>query len=194
MPWQVSLGFAYQLGPRPFNPLWRDPHDVVPESAVDDPDAAPSDGVEEEREDRLDQLREQARVQAKETYQRTPRFYVLISTELVLVGTTGDAASIDEVGAFDPQRTGESLTLSPRLGIESEVVPRWVRLRGGTYGEPSRRSDAHWRVHGTLGFDLKLFEWTVFGLFDEGTGWSISAAGDVAREYLATSFSIGTWE
>ena len=84
---------------------------------------------------------------------------------------------------------------SPRLGIESEVVPEWLKLRGGTYVEPTRFSheDARARLHGTLGFDLKVFPWTVFGLFHEGTEWRVGGSLDAAVRYLGWGVSIGVW-
>jgi hypothetical protein len=79
--------------------------------------------------------------------------------------------------------------------MESEVVPRWLVLRAGSYGEPTRFSGlgAKPRLHGTFGFDLKLFPWTVFGLFDEDTEWRVSAAMDGARSYFSWGLSIGIW-
>jgi hypothetical protein len=87
------------------------------------------------------------------------------------------------------------MVFSPRLGLETEAVPNWVKLRAGTYGEPTRfdTPNARGRLHGTLGFDVKLFPWTVFGLFHESTVWRVSAALDAAERYLNTSFGVGVW-
>ena len=75
------------------------------------------------------------------------------------------------------------------------MVPNWLRLRAGTYGEPTRFESrgAKSRLHGTLGFDQKLFPWTVFGIFDDGTEWKLSAALDGARHYLGWGVSVGLW-
>jgi hypothetical protein len=89
--------------------------------------------------------------------------------------------------------SGEEVTVSPRLGVETELVPRWVKVRGGTYGEPSRFATGSDRLHGTLGMDVKLFPWTVFGAFEEGTEWRLSAALDGARRYFGWGVSIGVW-
>ena len=76
-------------------------------------------------------------------------------------------------------------------------MPYWVKLRVGSYIEPTRFNPAinsdRWRIHGTLGFDVKLFEWTVFGVFEEGTEWRVSGALDVSSRYLGWSLSAGIW-
>jgi hypothetical protein len=48
-------------------------------------------------------------------------------------------------------------------------------------------------MHGTGGVDIKLFKWSVFGLFEPFDYWQLSLAADGARSYLNTSFSIGFW-
>ena len=83
--------------------------------------------------------------------------------------------------------------ISPRIGVESEVVPHHLRLRAGSYYEPARIGRSPSRVHGTGGFDVRLFEWDVFGLIKPFDYWQLSIAADGARSYLNTSFSIGFW-
>jgi hypothetical protein len=48
-------------------------------------------------------------------------------------------------------------------------------------------------LHGTLGGDIKLFRWGVFGLVHPFDWWQLSIAADVAQAYLNTSFSVGFW-
>jgi hypothetical protein len=119
----------------------------------------------------------------------------LVSTELLVLGPTTD--SIDLASVYQNRSkvhfSGETLTLSPRLGVETEVIPNWLKLRAGTYLEPARVSGASDRMHGTGGFDVKLFRWNVFGLIGDFDSWLFSVAVDSAREYLSTSFSIGFW-
>ncbi len=66
-------------------------------------------------------------------------------------------------------------------------------MRAGSYWEPSRSAETNDRLHGTLGFDVKLFTWDVFGLVGDFDSWQLSVAGDISREYLNTAFSIGFW-
>jgi hypothetical protein len=83
--------------------------------------------------------------------------------------------------------------ISPRLGVESEVIPHHLRLRAGSYYEPALIAGTRSRVHGTGGFDVRLFEWSVFGLMEPFDYWQLSVGADAARSYLNTAFSIGFW-
>jgi hypothetical protein len=83
--------------------------------------------------------------------------------------------------------------LSPRVGLETEIIPRWLRLRGGSYLELPVTEDGEARLHGTLGADIKLFPFSVFGLIAPFDWWSFSFAADVAENYLNTGFSVGIW-
>jgi hypothetical protein len=66
-------------------------------------------------------------------------------------------------------------------------------VRAGTYYEPTRFNHSSARLHGTAGFDQKLFPWTVFGLFDEGTWWRAGGCIDYARDYLGWGVTVGVW-
>ena len=93
------------------------------------------------------------------------------------------------------QRSGQQLTLSPRLAIEIEPIPYWVQTRAGYYFEPTRftaNADGG-RSHGTLGADVKLFPWDVFGTFPERSYWRVSGSFDIARDYLGWGVAIGVW-
>jgi hypothetical protein len=49
-----------------------------------------------------------------------------------------------------------------------------------------------YRVHATLGMDVRLFSWDLFGLLDEFT-LSVGAAADVAERYLNAGLGVGLW-
>jgi hypothetical protein len=68
-----------------------------------------------------------------------------------------------------------------------------MKLRAGSYLEPASSSFSNLRLHGTVGFDLKLFHWSVFGALEEFDAFSLSTAVDGAKNYLNTSFSLGLW-
>src|SRR5205823_6291441 len=119
--------------------------------------------------------------------------YVLISMSVLVTGQTADAVGVESFLQRVVARSGERLGFSPRLGVETEFVPKWVIGRIGTYGEPSRFVTSSNRLHGTLGFDVKLFPWTVFGLFEDGSEWRLSAAVDAAPRYLGWAVSVGVW-
>jgi hypothetical protein len=68
-----------------------------------------------------------------------------------------------------------------------------MKLRAGTYLEPTRFAASTPRAHGTFGFDINLFKWNVFGLWPDDYRWQISVALDLARAYGSFSFGIGGW-
>jgi hypothetical protein len=226
LPWQVSAGFAYQFGARPFNPPLVTIEDrsrafqynleldaIARERQLEEAERIHEAEPTPENDERLARIKARFRREAQrdedrlaeyeqrmndallKEYLARPRFYLLVSTELLILGPTTD--SIDLASVYENRSnvrfSGETLTLSPRLGLESEVAPNWLKLRAGTYLEPARVSDAKDRIHGTFGFDVKLFRWNVFGLIGDFDSWLFSTAVDGAREYLSTSFSIGLW-
>jgi hypothetical protein len=222
LPGDVNVGVAFQLG-RPFNPRWIDPAEslarldrfvtyrnrerartrnariraavakgsstVAATTAVDAEIETEEalDGVDFERSARA------VRVRLKERYERMQRFYVLVSASVLATGTVEEGVGVESFIEGQVYRSGKNTTYSPRLGIESEVVPAWLTLRAGTYGEPARYESSSPRLHGTGGFDVKLFPWTVFGLFEDGTSWRLSAALDGAERYFSWGVSLGVW-
>jgi hypothetical protein len=171
VPWTSALGFAYQFGRR-LNPAF---------VTVDARARRDVGGCEPTRADL-----EKAAQELFEEYEANQTFYVLVSAELALIEGGGDFALGSRLALDRP-------LVSPRLGLESEVVPRWLRLRTGSYLELPTTAGGHERVHGTGGLDVKLFEWDVFGLVHPFDYWQVSLAADGARSYLNTSFSIGIW-
>lgn len=222
-PWELNVGLALQIGPRPLNPGWIDPSDRinrleadnekraqrrrarrhqelvrVQRSGGDAQTAAEASLPEIEHEDTLDELyveraARETRFELKQRYAQLERSYVLISMSLVVFGEVNDAVGVESFLQRRVARSGQEVVFSPRLGVETELVPRWVKVRGGTYGEPSRFKTGTDRLHGTLGLDVKLFPWTVFGAFEEGTEWRLGGALDGARRYFGWGVSIGVW-
>jgi hypothetical protein len=171
VPWEVAVGFAYQIGRRPLNPPLVTAEQLARQSG--NPDPTPSELKEAEDE-------------LFERYLRLQRRYLLVSTELSLIEGGGHLG-------FSGQSADSRPIISPRVGLESEVIAHHLRLRGGSYYEPALVDGARPRVHGTGGFDVRLFRWDVFGLIDRFDYWQLSLAADAARAYLNTSFSIGFW-
>lgn len=225
LPWDASFGVAVQLGPRPFNPRWWDPSDLLRRLRRS---VAVRERAREARRDRLvraakrrggdvdaatraidaklateaalddldlDRAEKHVRDELKERYRSMSRFYFLITASLDVIGPVDNAVGIQSFLEQTVNRSGEHVDYSPRLGVETEVVPHWVKLRAGSYLEPSRFNTAiaRSRIHGTGGFDVKLFPWTVFGLFDDGTEWRASGAIDLAARYFGWSAAIGVW-
>ncbi|MFW2390720.1 MAG: hypothetical protein ACN4G0_20465 [Polyangiales bacterium] len=122
-----------------------------------------------------------------------PRRYYLLTADLWFNGRVPNGVGVESLLFQTVQRSGEKMTVSPRIGFETEAVPTRLKVRAGTYMEPSRFAQSKLRVHGTLGFDVSLFRWNVFGIWPADYRWQISAALDVARSYASFSFGIGGW-
>ncbi|MDH3654648.1 MAG: hypothetical protein OEN21_10295 [Myxococcales bacterium] len=122
-----------------------------------------------------------------------PRRYYLLTADLWFNGRVDNAVGVESLLFQTVQRSGEKITVSPRLGFETEVVPTRMKIRAGTYLEPTRFAQSTLRVHGTLGVDISLFKWNVFGLFPDDYRWQFTTALDVTRKYTSVSFGIGGW-
>jgi hypothetical protein len=172
VPWEVAFGFAYQFGPRVLNSRLFTAQELARQTTGHaEPTDAELDRAEQELFDR---------------YRERKRWYLLISSELSVIQGGGPVG-------MSGQTAMERPVISPRVGLESEVIPHRLRLRGGSYYEPALLRGTNSRVHGTGGLDVKLFKWNVFGLLEPFNYWQLSLAADAARSYLNTAFSIGIW-
>jgi len=112
---------------------------------------------------------------------------LLISAQLDLIGSASNAVSL---GTFTAQQTeptfvgGQSL-VQPRVGVEHETLPGWLRTRLGTFIEPSPFPGRTARAHLTGGVELYLFHF-----WDD---WSLNASFDVASRYKDIGLSVGVW-
>ncbi len=216
-PWSADLGAAVQIGARPLNPPWIDPVERVDAlrrwseartkwrrerrrmAAMTGPDAE-AEMIEELRAEA--QRDERALIGAlrrfdalmEERYRGFSRQYVLISASLHVAGRVTNAVGVESFLQQTVDRSGERVTFSPRLGMETEPIAHWLKVRGGTYLEPSRFRGGSSRLHSTLGFDAAAFRWSAFGLADSTTRWRAGAAIDVARAYLSWGVSVGVWK
>lgn len=225
LPWELNVGFALQLGPRPFNPRWLDPAKelepvaryvewrarererrrrhfaAVARTERHDPDSAiAAFDAELQTEAALDALfleraqRELDR-RLRERYSNFQRFHVLLSGSVDILGRVDQAVGIESFLERKVQRSGATPSYSPRLGVETEAIPNWLRVRAGSYIEPTRfpdnpRGD---RTHFTFGFDQRVLPWEVFGLWAEGSIWKLSGSLDVADAYFSWGIAIGMW-
>jgi len=122
-----------------------------------------------------------------------PRRYYLLTADLWFNGRVDNGVGVESLLFQTVQRSGEKITVSPRVGFETEAVPTRMKIRAGTYLEPTRFAQSTPRIHGTLGFDISLFKWNVFGLWPDDYRWQVSAALDLARKYTSFSVGIGGW-
>jgi hypothetical protein len=219
LPWELHLGVAWQVGPRPLNRPWVDPH--AAEDAIEAPYAAArasrriaqlraegNPDVRAEPRDPVWQARERARraledqdlaaeVAAAEAARRAevarlPRRYVLLVADLIVTGPTRDGVGLEGFVSGLRQRSGERVVASVRLGAETEVWPDVLKVRLGSYFEPTRFSTSIGRAHLTGGFDLHVFDWDVFGLVRK-TAWRVTGTFDIARAYTDWGVGVGVW-
>jgi hypothetical protein len=220
-PWEVEAGIAYQLGPRPLNPLWINPHEHERETvehienlrqarhaaqqaelaAIDDETARTLRREAIRREEQMATAIERAQLahaekrlfeQRKARYVNWPRERVMLLASVLMTGPSEDAVAIE---AFIDQRretVGRRVALSPRIAVESEPVPNLMKFRAGIYMEPSRFAGVPARQHFTFGTDFRLFTWDVFGIITEQT-WRLSAFVDMSPRYQNFGFGIGSW-
>jgi hypothetical protein len=111
----------------------------------------------------------------------------------LISGRATQAVGVDALLSQVVNRSGEKTVFSPRLGAESEVWPNLLRLRVGTYLEPTRFETSSPRWHGTLGCDVRLFRWSVFGLWPEDYLWRLGVSADVSKRYAIGALSLGGW-
>ncbi|HEX2679080.1 MAG TPA: hypothetical protein VHM19_20665, partial [Polyangiales bacterium] len=238
LPWEVQAGFAWQLGSRPLNLAWVNPHDVeqrLREQMLRERELRAANELERERvderlllaqqrvppawasnelreryqpRDATWQLEEVGRRQREEqrlgeeitreeaarerAVQRLSRRFLLLSADMILVGPTDNGVGLESFLSQQRQTSGAGTTLGVRIGAEGEPIANWVKMRAGTYFEPSRFDSAGYRVHATTGFDVRLFTWDLFGLVDDFTVL-FGASADVAERYLNVGVGLGLW-
>ncbi|HTV25277.1 MAG TPA: hypothetical protein VMG12_41570, partial [Polyangiaceae bacterium] len=216
LPWDVNVGAALQLGKRPLNPLSRTVQQVAERETLTfrlrqiDRDEerqrrlaeanTPSEraAVEHElgREERFDSERlarayEAARSALADSFAEVGRTYLLLTASLLVSGRVRDGVGVESFLDQKVNRSGASVVFSPRFGAEAEVWENRLKTRGGVYLEPTRFATSTPRMHGTLGVDLRLFRWDVFGLWPDDFMWQVGGSVDVARRYLTWGVSIG---
>lgn len=223
LPWDVNAGLALMLGPRRFNPMWYHDEEGLSslraaleqrrarrrqeaqrwlerarKQGQDTEAMSAALRAEDEQQLALEELElveqeRRLRELLKERSAANSRLYLLLSMSLLVTGPVQNAVGVESFLGRTVHRSGEDIVLSPRLGLETETVPNWVKVRLGTYGEPTRSAGGNPRIHGTLGIETKVFPWNVFGLWADDSQWRISAALDVAQRYLGWGLAIGNW-
>ena len=219
LPAEVQIGFAYQFGDRPLNRRWVNPHERAEQIRRDvlrrrqerqeraaawpvpldaslagvpareprlDPEPAPTEEQELEREVQRAERAEEAAIAA------LSRRYVLLSADLVLIGETARGVDLEAFLAQERQDAGRNPSFSVRVGVESELLANRFRVRVGSYLEPSRIAGLSPRLHGTLGGDVKVLTFDLFGLLAP-LDWRVTAAFDFATEFQSFGFSLGIW-
>jgi hypothetical protein len=148
--------------------------------------------IREREDERIEERFERWDDRTDDEIAALPRLYLLLSADLLVIGPTPRGLSIEGFATQTWIRSGEEVSYSVRLGAEAEPWGGRLKLRAGTYLEPSRYTGGEYRIHGTGGFDLRLFTWDLFGLFDD-FDLRVGAAIDVAARYLDWGISVGFW-
>lgn len=196
VPWELSVGFAYQFGERRTNTPWRNTHQLrkaltqqIIEGTYEPPDTygeAPYDPLPSDPRKAVDVAMATYREAERRLRRHQPRRYVLLSSDFIVYGATSDGHGLEAFLNQTPERSGRKVSYGARVGVESEVWPDRVKLRCGTYVEPSRFRRGLYRVHGTAGFDVRLFDiWR----------WSVRGTGtvDLAPRYFNWGVAFGLW-
>jgi hypothetical protein len=131
---------------------------------------------------------------AARAYRSLPRKRVLLSSALKVTFPATNAVGTDSFLKQEVERSGRKISVSPRLGVETEPIIDWLVVRAGSYYEPTRFAHSSARIHGTAGADLHIpITWSAFGLFDDDTTFRIGGAVDGAARYFGWSVSAGIW-
>jgi hypothetical protein len=113
----------------------------------------------------------------------------LVAADLLFTAKSNNAVGVESVLAQKIQPVGTHDTVSVRLGSELEVLPGRLRLRLGTYYEPSNYEGVPSRTHLTGGFEVRMFHTSLWGEYD----WNLTGTVDSARDYLNVLVAIGFW-
>ncbi|MET0386375.1 MAG: hypothetical protein ABW321_10475 [Polyangiales bacterium] len=120
------------------------------------------------------------------------RKYLLVSADLLFIGTTPRGIGLESFLSQVRQDSGRYPSLTFRVGAEGEPIPNRLRLRIGSYLEPSRFDRVRPRLHGTVGTDMRLFAFDMFGLVSE-FDVRVTATLDIAERYSNFGVSVGIW-
>jgi hypothetical protein len=112
-----------------------------------------------------------------------------LTADMLVTGDSPDAYGIEAFGQQMLQRSGDSIALSARAGVEVEPLPGRLRVRAGSYWEPARFEGVSGRIHGTFGLELRALEVHAWGR----RRGRISFTCDIASRYRNIAVSIGFW-
>lgn len=181
LPWQLEWGVAFQVGPRPLNVKWLDSRDVD------------HDEIEAYRKTPDEQRSTVVSRMARRRFEKFPREKLLVSMTFTVTGPAKQAVGLESFLAGVVDRSGEKISFTPRVGIETEPWPTRVVFRAGSYVEPTRFRNGAPRLHGTAGVEVRTLSWDVFGLFEEPMPFRVGGSLDLAREYFGWGVTAGIW-
>lgn len=115
---------------------------------------------------------------------------VTLAADVLLIGSSENSFGLEAFGQHELQRSGRHPDIGLRGGAEYEWLPGRLRVRGGSYWEPSRFVGVPGRLHVTFGLELRVFEFWLFGSLRRGR---LSLTTDAADRYRNGGLSVGFW-
>lgn len=120
---------------------------------------------------------------------------LLWAADIVVTGKTKNGIGLEAFGQRMLQPSGRTVDVSVRAGVEYEWFPGRLRLRAGSYYEPSRFRDPEGddipgRAHLTTGFDWRFWSLEVW---ETPYRLQLAFTADVARNFGNTGLSVGFW-
>ena len=189
LPWEAEWGVAVQIGPRPLNIPWTDEETLSGPEVEAERRVLPGSGNQRVLEPRTDAARRILR----RRYRAINRQKLLLSYTMLVTGPVGRAVGVESMLTQTIDRSGEKSTVTMRGGAEVEAIANRLQLRGGSYMEPTRFRESSARLHATAGFEVRVIDWSLFGVYPEDNSFRISGAVDVSRGYFGWSLGIGSW-
>lgn len=202
-PWEVEFGGALQLGERPLNPRWRNPRleESVLRHRIDQAriqrarqhvPASEERAIRRIEEEQFVADQERLYEERRAAYKRLPREKLLLLASAVVTGNTQNAVSVIGFAEQEREIVGQSVSVTPRIGIEGEPIANRLITRAGSYLEPSRYRGGSYRQHFTAGAEVRLFHVPKIWLIQE---FDLCALGyvDVAPRYMNFGISLSFW-
>jgi hypothetical protein len=218
LPWDLNVGVAMELGADPSNKAWVSDHTLsqreefwvrlrmLERQATRDAELAAKhteeeraainarhDALDEQDLAQIDRAREEAYWSIQRRLAEAPKGHAIVSASALITGASEQAVGIESFLSQTVNRSGQNAVVSLRLGAEMGVVPNLIRLRAGTYLEPTRFETSDPRPHYTGGFDVRVGSWNVFGLWPDDYQWRLAVGGDLARDYFTLGVTIAGW-
>jgi hypothetical protein len=113
-----------------------------------------------------------------------------LALDVALWGAVDNGISPQSYVAMAPAQSGTSPSVSIRGGGEFEWLPGRLRVRAGSYWEPGRITGVNGRLHGTAGFDVRVWQVHLWG---DPYRLRLSVFGDLSVRYWNGGLSIGLW-
>ncbi len=113
-----------------------------------------------------------------------------LAADVVLTGNVKNGHGVEAFVQKQLQRSGRKVAVSLRGGAEYEWFPGRLRLRAGSYWEPSRFEGVPGRIHVTGGMELSFYNFKFWG---DPYRLRLSLIFDGAKRYGNAGISIGFW-